>query len=332
MNGQRAIAVVLLVASLFVIGTMSASMGETISSTPDDVIDVDTDELPFMGDGASELADSYKQADEGTPSRETESTGDGEPADDPREDAEDEETGAASAPPEDAPPSDGDQQNAGESQDDAGDQGEDDGQGAMGDEGDEPGEGAGGDPVQSLWSFLQPLLLGLLSLLAAAIIVLAGYLLYRRRDRLLARLRELLDDYGLTGSDDAGPTAAAVADADEDAGTVVERAWGEMLRKSGARPGRGDTPRECARAAVDAGCPQEPVDDLTRLYERVRYGERPVTPDEASRALVRLREVAPGADDVIADANVDGGRHTGGTPTTVSDGGESVRNSGEGRR
>jgi hypothetical protein len=51
------------------------------------------------------------------------------------------------------------------------------------------------------------------------------------------------------------------------------------------------TPAEFADAAVDAGMSDGDVDELTRLFEEVRYGGKDPTDDRESRALAALRRI-----------------------------------------
>jgi len=285
MNGQRAVAVVLLACSVFAIGTMSASLDAAVTSSPDDAIDVDTDSLPFMGDGASEIADSYKQDEGGSDRVEIQSGSDGaaggggdRPQDQQRPRGGDAQPQAAGGQP------------SGDSSSGAGGR-----EGSQSNSGGDGGAGSGESqgPEESIWALLEQLLAAVFALAALLALLAAGLFLVRRRRQLLARLRALARRYGLLadGHHPAGTAPGPHEDGEVD--TIVERAWGEMIRASGARPRPSATPRECASAAVAAGVDREPAEALTDLYEQVRYGERPASPDQVTRALESLQEVAP---------------------------------------
>lgn len=281
MNGDRVIPLLLVACSLFVLGTMAASLDATVTSSPRDGIDVDTDSLPFVGDGVSEVAVSYDEGSDGQPRGAVESRDDAGGDAGNGADQGERAGGGAAEQPDSA--SDGQREASSGSGGDGSQQADRGG----GDSGSAPGDESPGD---SLWTLLARLLRAALVLLAVLAILAAIAYAIRRRDRLLALLWTLAVRYGLVSPTDAVP--GSVPGDDGAASTVVERAWAEMLRRSGARCAASDTPRECAAAAVAAGVDREPAEELTSLYERVRYGRRSVTPDHASRALGLLREVS----------------------------------------
>ena len=324
MTGQRVLAVALLITSLFVLGTLSASLGDTVTSTPNDAIDIKEESLPFVGDGASQIADSYESGEQG-PERNvgsSDQTGDSTTGGEPEQS---DPTGGGGEDGSGGPAS-------GESdRSEAGSSGQSERDGNSGSSGEqESGQGPGTGAGESLWALLWQLLSALLSLLALLAILAAGVVLVRRREQVLARLQALLDRYGpATADDSAGVT---VPDGDGDPVTVVERAWNEMIRTSPAEPAASDTPRECARAVVDAGGDPATVDELTSMYERVRYGDGPITPDDARRALAALRtiklqgEVSARPAPNSVDPTAVGGGPAGNSPT-ISDGGGPVPSS-----
>jgi hypothetical protein len=57
------------------------------------------------------------------------------------------------------------------------------------------------------------------------------------------------------------------------------------------------TPAEFAAVAVEAGIDREDVEELTALFEAVRYGGESPTEDRERRALEALRSVEEYADD-----------------------------------
>lgn len=292
MNGQRAMVVVLLIAALFVLGSLSASLEGTVSSTPDDAIDVDTNSLPFAGDGASEIADSYRSAEDGTTGQVADSAEGG-----PAEAADADSAGDSEGGPggEDGPNAGSDGPN-GDREGGSGGQGQEGGgsgeSGQSGGSGEgDSGAGPGDGYAESLWDTIAQYVVLALALLALLALVAIGRVLARRREQLRARLRALAERYGLLG-DSAGDDVA-VPDGEGEAATVVERAWAEMLHDSGASPSPGDTPRECADAAIAAGGDPAAVEELTEMYERVRYGDGSVTTADASQALEHARAIGP---------------------------------------
>lgn len=94
-----------------------------------------------------------------------------------------------------------------------------------------------------------------------------------------------------------GRAAGAAADRLESSGDLdneVYRAWREMTRHLDVPRPESSTPVEFAAAAVEAGMAREDVADLTRLFEEVRYGDRPATPEREERALAALRRIEEG--------------------------------------
>jgi len=97
-----------------------------------------------------------------------------------------------------------------------------------------------------------------------------------------------------------GRAAGAAADRIEDATDVdneVYRAWREMTRHLDVPNPESSTPAEFAAAAVEAGIDRGDVEELTALFEAVRYGGESPTEDRERRALEALRSVEEYADD-----------------------------------
>jgi hypothetical protein len=119
-----------------------------------------------------------------------------------------------------------------------------------------------------------------------------------------------------TGDDDAGRTEGEEADDDEQlaAGAVasvaatageaadrieasgdldneVYRAWREMTTDLEVRRPASSTPAEFREAAVQAGMAPGHVDELTDLFEEVRYGGYAATEDREQRAVAALRQI-----------------------------------------
>jgi hypothetical protein len=88
----------------------------------------------------------------------------------------------------------------------------------------------------------------------------------------------------------AGRAADRIEDAD-DLENEVYRAWREMTDHLEVDRPESSTPKEFADAAVDAGMSDGDVDELTKLFEEVRYGGKDPTDDRETRALAALRRI-----------------------------------------
>ncbi|MFC6904019.1 DUF4129 domain-containing protein [Halalkalicoccus tibetensis] len=90
-----------------------------------------------------------------------------------------------------------------------------------------------------------------------------------------------------------GRAAGRAADRVENRGTENEvyRAWREMTGLLDAPDPEARTPGEFADRAVAAGISEEDVDELTRLFEDVRYGERTVSEEYERRAVETFRRI-----------------------------------------
>lgn len=82
---------------------------------------------------------------------------------------------------------------------------------------------------------------------------------------------------------------------------VVKRCYVQMARvldaQRGIRRQRQVTPREFERRLEDAGLPGEPVRQLTRLFEDVRYGTRVTGEQEERRAMACLKVIVDACSD-----------------------------------
>jgi len=92
---------------------------------------------------------------------------------------------------------------------------------------------------------------------------------------------------------EVGRTAGTAADRIErsDADNGVYRAWRDMTEALDVDRPASATPAEFAAAAVDAGVDEEPVADLTAVFERVRYGGEEATAERERRAAEALRRI-----------------------------------------
>jgi hypothetical protein len=88
----------------------------------------------------------------------------------------------------------------------------------------------------------------------------------------------------------AAGRAAERIEADADVDNEVYDAWKEMTTYLEVDQPASSTPGEFAAAAVDAGMTREDVDELTRLFEEVRYGGADPA-DREQRAVATLRRI-----------------------------------------
>lgn len=110
-----------------------------------------------------------------------------------------------------------------------------------------------------------PLFAALAALLGVAV------LLARYGDRLARRLGGDSERQKPTGATELEPRNA------------VERAWVSVLSRADVEDPWRRTPEECASAAVESGFDPEGVERLRRVFEEVRYGDREVTDERVRR-------------------------------------------------
>ncbi|MFC7059451.1 DUF4129 domain-containing protein [Halovenus salina] len=114
---------------------------------------------------------------------------------------------------------------------------------------------------------------------------------------LRGRKRRLEEKETFDESDVADEVIAAAGDAaDEiaqvsDSENAVYRAWARMAEPLDVAHPEASTPGEFADAALAAGLDTDDVDELTKLFEQVRYGTTPVTDDHERRAEATLRRI-----------------------------------------
>lgn len=102
-------------------------------------------------------------------------------------------------------------------------------------------------------------------------------------------------------SDESEPDVAAIGQAAGEAADRIEqeadlenevyRAWAEMTESLDVARPESSTPAEFAAAAVDAGMDSEDVNELTDLFEEVRYGGADPTEERERRAIDALRRI-----------------------------------------
>lgn len=88
----------------------------------------------------------------------------------------------------------------------------------------------------------------------------------------------------------AGRAADDVA-TDPEPANGVERAWRDMTAELSVDRPESATPSEFADAATAAGMSEADVDELTELFERVRYGGAEPTTERRARATAALRRI-----------------------------------------
>lgn len=150
------------------------------------------------------------------------------------------------------------------------------------------------------WELLFPLVLAFAGLLALATV----YRALRRpvgHDSRGGGRPDPLDESGeVEEPDEAEEPLEAVAEAagtaaDRLEGDAVEndvhRAWREMTRALSVSNRQARTTGEFAEAAIRAGMDERDVDDLTELFEDVRYGGREPTDADERRAIEVLRRI-----------------------------------------
>lgn len=265
MNTDRTLSVALAACCLFALGASAATLDASVDTTPDDTIDLNVETLPLPSDEAAQLKQQI-QSSESNPEqghRTTQSqSGGGESEQQSGASADGSEVGGVDAGRLNAPVAD---------------------------------EGTGDRSVaaeptlfERLLALLRDLLDLLLALVPVAALVGVGVAVVRFRDRLrplFARLRKWVG-FGSAGSPAPAPSGRRrPAPANE-----VETAWFEMVDRVGLDE-RTRTPRRLAADAVDAGVDPDDAETLTTLFERVRYGDKPVTAGRRQRARHAIQRV-----------------------------------------
>lgn len=147
------------------------------------------------------------------------------------------------------------------------------------------GAASGGRPLLSL---------ALLGLLGIALLVAVATLFYSTRDDVPPSTPEEEVEPEPERMAAIGRVAGRAADrieADADADNAVFRAWKEMTDYLDVPNPNASTPVEFADAAVRAGMAREDVEELTTLFEAVRYGAAPPTEEREARAVAALRRI-----------------------------------------
>ncbi|SFF78023.1 protein of unknown function [Halopelagius inordinatus] len=246
MNARALATLVVAFACVTSVGVASTTLESSLSSTPDEVINVGHELIPISQSDTGTLKEAITAAGDGSGDTSAEKSSDGSltTRDD---DGGDEERNRRS----------GDDGSSGQQQKDAeknrqSGSGQEESQQSLGGFGNVP------DPGQS-WI---PLLI--------AVLVLA--LLVRYRDRVAAFLEP--------PENRASEEPVGVPAPEND----VERAWVDILGATRVENPWKKTPAECADEAVESGLDPDAVQRIRRVFEEVTYGEREVT--EARRAEV----------------------------------------------
>lgn len=251
MHANRVLSVAVAVVVVLAIGLSASTLGSSMSTDPNDAVDVDYDALPVGDDSATAIesaaqgfVDQYEQRGDPDPSGESEAlSGDGETTGQSMEQSE---SGEPSLSQSDA------QQQVSQS-----------------------GEGPGEVPTEPPFDWRRVLLV-------VALLLAAGLLGYRYRSRLAALLAVL---NGAGSGQRPGQTWTAIPDPEND----VQRAWVELVSRAGVSRPQMRTPRDCARIAVERGYDHDAVNRLRRLFEDVQYGTGPPSDDQERRAMETLR-------------------------------------------
>ncbi|WP_254768734.1 DUF4129 domain-containing protein [Salinilacihabitans rarus] len=176
------------------------------------------------------------------------------------------------------------------------------------DEADDPGLPGSGDAEAERVPFGP-----LLTVVAAVAAVFVGALLLSGRDAdddglvSAARDAESESDPGVAAVGAAAGRAADRIDGAADVDNEVYRAWREMTDLLDVDRPETSTPGEFAAAAVDAGLARGHVEELTRLFEDVRYGHEETTAEMEARAVSVLERIEAEYADAGEDATGGGG-------------------------
>lgn len=249
------------------LGVSATTLDGTVSTSPDDAIDLNFDSLPIGQDSAENI------------DREIESNRQGESGGQTAGGETDRDTDQTKGVPADR-----------------GEAGRDSSPGESGAESaSQQSQGQGPGPIPGTQSWLDRLLELLTALLPYALAVLAvGVVLafaYRYRSQLLALA---LVPVGLASRDEQGESSASHPWDGVDFGDDVQRAWYAMVHRAGVDQAWTKTPEECRRRAVEAGLDPDAVETLTETFREARYAEDGPNQDHERRARESIERLGLG--------------------------------------
>lgn len=271
MNAQRILTVVLVVLCVSAVGLAATSLDSALGTHPDDVVELDYERLPIGKGDAARIEDEVESnrgqngggsasSTEGDPGT---GSGDGSETRETRPDTDDSADSRSSA-------SSGGTSGGGES---------DSGLGRSG-----SGVGVTGLGVSLLGR--------LLSLLPWLLVFLGLALAYRYRERLASLVLVLVAPLSVPGSDTERPEERwrGVPPSND-----VYRAWLAMVDSTPIDRPWTKTPVECADVARESGIDPSTVETVTRAFEEVRYGGRPVTAERRRAVREAMEDIRGGA-------------------------------------
>ncbi|WP_169302482.1 DUF4129 domain-containing protein [Halorientalis salina] len=279
MRFRRVLSVLLVAGCLFAFTSLAGSLDSSISGTPDDLIDVDSGLLPIDSGQVSDVSDSLNEAEQSSENSDSSSAS--------SQDAPPTEDGSAAA----KTPGSGDETVTADAEPQGGAKGQSDdgGSDSSMQQDDGPGDKEGFGPAergQTLLERLLQVLEQLLPVFVGLLLLGAVALLLHYRDRIWSAIVRYLGPYIPWG----GETTGSNSPLSRPPANGIERAWLDMVRSADVDVDSSATPREYASAAVSGGLHQDPVWELTDLFERVRYGRGEITPKDVTHAERCLRE------------------------------------------
>lgn len=259
-DAETVATVAVALACVFAFGAAATTLESSISTKPDDVIDLNFEELPIGEDTAENYKEQYKGESTAGDQGKGEGSSDG---------------GGTDQAPE--PSSDGDVEEPAQA-----DQGTGGESGGSDSKSRETQGGSGGSGLRSLIGTALPLLKWLAVLLGVGLLVAVAY---RYRRRILAVLGAFVGGTGAAAADDGVEWEPG------DPANSVQAAWIELLERSGLNNPHARTPEECRDAAIDAGLDSDAARTITSLFRDVRYGDQPLTDGRAQRARESLERI-----------------------------------------
>jgi hypothetical protein len=155
------------------------------------------------------------------------------------------------------------------------------GQGQNGENGVDPSQFKFTAPAQT------PIAGYIASLVVVSVIIILVWLFIRFRNRMTGDIRKEISKI-------ARETILELSESPEWGDTITRcyvRMTNAVVSARGIKRGRGMTPSEFSEKLAKAGLPGEPIQRLTSLFERVRYGEKTPTPLEQQEAIFCLNDI-----------------------------------------